>query len=668
MIYRRLNHIPDEPGTAVNVQVMVYGNMGENCGTGVAFTRNPANGDRELYGEWLINAQGEDVVAGIRTPGPVHGNDGAALERRFPGCYGNLLEYARLLEKHFGDMQDVEFTIESEKLWMLQTRSGKRTGPASLTMAVDMLDEGLIDEATALLRVEPEQISQLLRPVFDPEARRQAGVLAKGLNAGPGAASGRIALTPEKAEQMAASGPVILVREETSADDIAGIHCATGILTARGGMTSHAALVTRQMGRVCVVGCEALHIDPDGANLELGGKALREGDEISLDGFTGEVLAGALPTRPSPVLHSLQQGGEHPDLEKWNRIMSIAQDKARLRVRANADQPEQARLARALGAEGIGLCRTEHMFFGKKKIDTFRRMILADDEIHRREALRQLEDLQEEDFYGLFREMQGKPVVIRLLDPPLHEFLPVHQEETEHLAEVLGISVGEVGSRCDQLRESNPMLGHRGCRLGITHPAITKMQVRALVRAARRADADGCRVKPEIMVPLVGTVRELVLQREAIAAVLDEFEGETPQVKTGTMIELPAAALNAAEIAGEAAFFSFGTNDLTQTTLGMSRDDCGSFLGDYQRLDIYRTNPFSSIDRPTVGRLVQMAVENGRRARPGLVTGICGEHGGDPASVAFFHEAGLDYVSCSPLRVPVAWLAAARAALLDGEN
>ena len=671
VVYRKLNDIPDEWGTAVNVQAMVYGNMGDDCATGVAFSRDPATGEKRFYGEYLINAQGEDVVAGIRTPRPIE-----QLQGEMPDAYHQLVSICDTLESHYRDMQDIEFTIQRGKLWMLQCRVGKRTGFSAITIAVDMVREGLIDEQEALRRVEPDQLDQLLRPVFDVEEKRRAEhegrVLARGLNAGPGAASGKVVFNATDAESWADRGdPVILVRIETSPEDIRGMNAAVGILTARGGMTSHAALVARQMGKVCVAGCGELDIDYSARQMRVGDQVIAEGDYISIDGSTGEVMAGAIPTIPSEVLQVLLQksmSSEHSEVyQRYESLMAWADRNRRLKVRTNADQPDQSATARAFGAEGIGLCRTEHMFFEEDRIDSVREMILADDEAGRRKALARLLPIQRSDFIGIFEVMDGYPVTIRTLDPPLHEFLPHEDEAIGQLAAQTGVPVERYQRKLEDLREANPMLGHRGCRLGIAYPEITEMQARAIFEAASDCVKRGIKAIPEIMIPLVGHINELRLQAEVVRRTAREVQSETGvevDYQIGTMIELPRAALTAHEIAEEAEFFSFGTNDLTQTTFGLSRDDA-RFIPDYLHAEIWPEDPFVSIDGSGVGELVKIGVERGRATRDGMKVGICGEHGGDPASVEFCHGVDLDYVSCSPYRVPIACLAAARAALSD---
>jgi len=671
--YRKLNGIPDDWGTAVNVQTMVFGNMGPNSGTGVAFTRDPATGEKKPYGEFLMNAQGEDVVAGIRTPQPLE-----QLKEARPEIHAQLVSTFERLENHFKDMQDVEFTMQEERLWMLQTRTGKRTGFAAVRIAVDLVEEGLIDEKTALKRVEPEQLNHLLRPVFDPEEKRDAvfkesRLLAKGLNAGPGAASGKVVFSAPDAEEWKARGEtVILVRIETSPEDIRGMNAAVGILTARGGMTSHAALVARQMGKVCVAGCGALQINYEKAEMRVGETIIREGDIISIDGFTGEVITGKLNTRPSEVVEVLIEGTLKPDeslmFGKYAKLMSWADSHRKLKIRTNADQPDQSKNAIAFGAEGIGLCRTEHMFFGGDKITAMREMILASDKEGREKALAKLLPMQREDFMGIFRAMDGRPVTIRTLDPPLHEFLPHEEEKIAELAKTMGMDPDLLHAKIASLHESNPMLGHRGCRLGIFYPEITAMQARAIFEAACDVSREGVSVLPEIMIPVVFELRELQNQEEVVRRIADavfEEKGVRVEYLVGTMIELPRAAITADRIAETAEFFSFGTNDLTQTTLGISRDDAGTFLPRYIEMDIIPGDPFQSVDQTGVGELMKIGVKKGRTTRPNLKVGICGEHGGDPSSVEFCHAIGLDYVSCSPYRVPIARLSAARAVLND---
>jgi pyruvate,orthophosphate dikinase len=653
--YRRVNKIPDNLGTAVNVQAMVFGNMGNDSATGVAFTRNPSTGDPEIFGEYLVNAQGEDVVAGIRTPQPI-----SKLAQEMPEVYAQFHEIAKQLERHYKDMQDVEFTIERGKLWMLQTRTGKRTGAAAVKIAVDMVREGLIDKATAVQRVDPHALDQLLHPMIDPAARKDAQPLTVGLPASPGAASGKAVFDPDEAEELAKTGEkVILVRVETAPEDFHGMVAAQAILTARGGMTSHAAVVARGMGKPCVAGAGDLRINYAEQMMTVNGTVIRKGDWITLDGGSGEVFAGQMPT-------------VEPELSgDFATLMSWADEFRKLGVRANADIPRDARVARQFGAEGIGLCRTEHMFFEGDRIDAMREMILADTPEERRAALAKIEPLQQGDFEGLFREMAGLPVTIRTLDPPLHEFLPHDDEEIEALATKLGVDPKKVKARVESLREANPMLGFRGCRLGILYPEITEMQARAIFKAAVKVKSEGIDVYPEVMIPLVGYVSELKLQEEIVRRVASEVFAEAgievPYL-VGTMIELPRAALVADEIAQVAEFFSFGTNDLTQTTLGLSRDDSGRFLPIYVEKKLIPDDPFQTIDQRGVGQLVQIGTERGRSTRPNLKVGICGEHGGDPASVEFFHRVGLNYVSCSPYRVPIARLAAAQAALGEAKR
>ncbi len=670
--YRRLYDIPDDWGTAVNVQTMVYGNTGDESGTGVAFTRDPATGEDVFYGEFLVNAQGEDVVAGVRTPRPV-----SELKDAFPEVYEQLLEVRATLERELHDMQDFEFTVERGRLYMLQTRNGKRTGLAAIRIAVEMCDAGMITPEQALMRVQPDQLNQLLRPVFSRESRAQAvaegRVLAKGLAAGPGAATGVVAFNAGDAEALKARGEqVLLVRIETSPDDIRGMTVSEGILTARGGMTSHAALVARQMGKVCVAGCEALDIDYKERVIRVDGKVIKEGDWLSIDGFTGEVIEGRLDTRPSEVLQVLLEGSMKPEdsdtFRYYDHLMSWADAERQLLVRANADQPDQAAHAVAFGAQGIGLCRTEHMFFGGDRITAVREMILADDTAGRERALAKLLPMQRDDFAGIFRAMGERPVTVRTLDPPLHEFMPQTEAEQKRVAAALGISAAAVAAKVEELHEFNPMLGHRGCRLGIAYPEITAMQARAILEAACIVKKEGIDVHPEIMIPLVGNKKELQDQaavvRSTAAAVFAE-QGVTVDYLVGTMIEIPRAALTADKIAEEAEFFSFGTNDLTQMTFGVSRDDAGKFLPLYvsEEKSIWPEDPFASLDVDGVGQLVQIGIERGRGTRPELKIGICGEHGGDAASVKFCHGAGMNYVSCSPFRIPVARLAAAQAVI-----
>jgi pyruvate,orthophosphate dikinase len=668
--YRDLYRIPHDWGTAVNVQAMVFGNLGESSATGVAFTRDPATGERCFYGEFLVNAQGEDVVAGIRTPRPI-----AELRSVMPKAYAELQKVSRILEKHYKEMQDIEFTIEQSKLWMLQTRAGKRTGLAAVRIAVDMVEERIISKPEALLRIEPDHLNQLLRPIFGSEDKEQAAkegrFLAKGLPAGPGAATGRIVFHAEDAVTWSKKGErVVLCRVETSPDDIRGMEVAEGILTARGGMTSHAALVARQMGKVCVAGCESLQIDYRTRLMRVNDVSLREGDWISVDGSTGEVIRGEIRTLPSEVLRVLVSGDLEakgsPIYHRYAKLMKWADAARKLGVRTNTDQPDQAQLARAFGAEGIGLCRTEHMFFQGDRIQAVREMILADDESGRRRALAKLLPMQKEDFKGILAIMGSFPVTIRTLDPPLHEFLPKTEQEISQLAEVMGVPAELLHNKVTVLQEFNPMLGHRGCRLGISYPEITEMQARAIFEAACELRSEGKNPFPEVMIPLVGSRQELVAQRKIVEQVAKETMrsyGAKVRYLVGTMIELPRACLVADEIAEEAAFFSFGTNDLTQTCLGLSRDDAGKFLPTYVLDGLLPDDPFVSIDQQGVGALMRIAVVKGRKKNKQLEIGICGEHGGDPRSVKFCHEIGLDYVSCSPFRVPIAKLAAAQAAL-----
>ncbi len=670
--YRRMYGIPDDWGTAVNVQTMVYGNTGDESGTGVAFTRNPASGENEFYGEFLVNAQGEDVVAGVRTPRPA-----VELQEVWPEVYAQLMEIRQTLESELRDMQDFEFTIEKGRLFMLQTRNGKRTGLAAIRIAVDLCDQGLISPDEALMRIEPEQLNQLLRPIFGPDDKARAvaegRVKAKGLPAGPGAASGRVVFSAADAEAWAARGEqVLLVRDFTSPKDIRGMDAAQGILTAQGGMTSHAALVARQMGKVCIVGCGALDIDMKTRSFKADDATVAEGDWISIDGFTGEVILGQLETRPPEVLQVLLEKTMKPEesgsYRYYAEIMEWADKTRTLGVRTNADQPDQSSDAIAFGAEGIGLCRTEHMFFEGERIMTVREMILADDAAAREAALAKLLPMQRDDFAGIFRVMGERPVTVRTLDPPLHEFLPHDDVDTRETATALGIAADVVKAKVDDLHESNPMLGHRGCRLGIAYPEITAMQVRAILEAACLVQKEGQAVHPEIMIPLVGTKKELEHQEAVVREVAEKVfaeQGVTVDYLVGTMIEIPRAALTADQIAEVAEFFSFGTNDLTQMTLGVSRDDAGKFLPLYtsEALEIWPADPFATLDQEGVGQLVEIGIEKGRSTRPQLKVGICGEQGGDPETVKFCHRAKMDYVSCSPFRLPVARLAAAQAAI-----
>jgi len=652
IVYRRLNDIPSDWGTAVNVQSMVFGNMGNDSGTGVAFTRNPATGEKALFGEFLMNAQGEDVVAGIRTPQPI-----STLKETMPEVYNQFVEIAEKLEKHYKDMQDIEFTIERGKLYMLQTRNGKRTAQAALKVAVDLVAEGLIDEKTAVLRVDPKQLDQLLHPTFEPNALKAAKPVAKGLPASPGAASGKVYFTADEAIEAAKSRgeKVILVRTETSPDDIEGMSVAQGILTTHGGMTSHAAVVARGMGTACVVGCGDAKIDEQAKVMRIGDIEVHEGDYISIDGSTGNVYIGEIKTVTPEIT------GDFATLMRW------ADKYRKLKVKTNADIPRDAKVAVQFGAEGIGLCRTEHMFFDEDRIPAMREMIVSKTEEQRRKALEKLLPMQRSDFEGLFEVMGDFPVTIRLLDPPLHEFLPHKDEEIKELAENMGITFEELKSTVESLKEFNPMLGHRGCRLAVTYPEIAEMQTRAIIEAAinvkKRTGKD---VKPQIMIPLVGELKELKYLKDIIVKVADEVIKENNvEIKylVGTMIEVPRAALTADQIAKEAEFFSFGTNDLTQMTFGFSRDDAGKFLETYYEKKIYEFDPFAKLDQEGVGKLVEMGTKLGRQTRPDLEVGICGEHGGDPSSIEFCHKVGLDYVSASPYRVPIARLAAAQAAI-----
>lgn len=690
--YRKIYGIPDDLGTAVNVQMMVFGNFGEDSGTGVGFTRNPATGEKEIFGEFLINAQGEDVVAGIRTPMHI-----TELRNVLPEVYEQLMEIAHKLERHYRDMQDFEFTVERGKLYMLQTRTGKRTGMAALRIAVDMVDEGLITEKEAVLRVEPSALEQVLHPMFDPAERAKHEPVAKGLNASPGAASGRAVFTPEDAVEWTKRGDkVILVRPETSPDDIAGMSVAQGILTSTGGMTSHAAVVGRQMGKPAVVGCGDIKVNENEKKFEVKGQVVKEGDWVSIDGTTGEVFLAKLPTVPSEIIQVVMGKMKKKEAKLYSyfeRLLIWADKYRKLGVRANADTPRDARIARVFGAEGIGLARTEHMFFAEERLPIMQKMILAETEEERREALSKLLPMQREDFYGLLKEMRGYEVTIRLLDPPLHEFLPKREElvqeiarkkrileamefEAEHSEDARKIveeleaeleRLNNLLARVEELHEFNPMLGHRGCRLGITYNEITEMQARAIFEAAARLIKEGEKIHPEVMVPLVGHIKEIEDQKRVIdrvaKEVMEEY-GVEIDYRVGTMIEVPRAALTADQVASVAEFFSFGTNDLTQMTFALSRDDAGKFLNIYLDKEIWPKDPFQTLDRDGVGSLMKIAVEKGRAARQDLKVGICGEHGGDPDSIDFCHEIGLDYVSASPYRIPVARLAAARAALV----
>jgi pyruvate, orthophosphate dikinase len=668
--YRELYGIPHNWGTAVNVQAMVFGNLGDNCATGVAFTRDPATGEKRFYGEFLTNAQGEDVVAGIRTPRPI-----GELSQVLPTAARELQRICGLLERHYRDMQDIEFTIENGKLWMLQTRTGKRTGFAAVRIAVDMVGERVISKNEALIRIEPDQLNQLLRPIFDQQtkekAHKQGYLLGKGLPAGPGAATGRVVFHADDAVEWKKRGErVVLCRIETSPNDIRGMDAAQGVLTARGGMTSHAALVARQMGKVCVAGCEVLQIDYAARTLKVDRAVLKEGDWISIDGSTGEVFKGEIQTLPSEVLQVLVAGSLDPKkswiYQQFAKLMNWADAVRTLGVRTNADQPDQAAIAKAFGSEGIGLCRTEHMFFQGDRIQAVREMILADDETGRRRALAKLLPMQKQDFKSILDIMGSLPVTIRTLDPPLHEFLPKSDDEVVELAQVMGVPVEVLRNKVNVLQEFNPMLGHRGCRLGISYPEITEMQAQAIFEAACELRREGKNPFPEVMIPLVSSRQELHEQRTIVERIAKETQksyGVKVRYLVGTMIELPRACMVADEIAEEAEFFSFGTNDLTQTCLGLSRDDAGKFLPSYVLQGLLPADPFVSIDQDGVGALMRIAVTKGRKKRRKLEMGICGEHGGDPKSVAFCHAVGLNYVSCSPYRVPVAKLAAAQAAL-----
>ncbi|MFT7088019.1 MAG: pyruvate,orthophosphate dikinase [Rickettsiales bacterium] len=662
--YRSLNSIPESWGTAVNIQSMVFGNMGDDCATGVAFTRNPSTGDKNFYGEYLINAQGEDVVAGIRTPQNItkkdrveSGSELLSMEESMPEIYGQLVDAYKKLELHYKDMQDIEFTVQNNKLWMLQTRSGKRSAASAIKIAVDMVAEGLIDKNEAIKRIDPESLDQLLHPRLDPKAQVQ--IIAKGLPASPGAASGIVVFSSADAEKISAQEKVILVRIETSPEDIKGMHVSEGILTARGGMTSHAAVVARGMGTPCVSGAPNLQIDVAGKFFMAGGIKVCEGELITINGSTGEVILGAVPTLK-------------PNLsEDFKTLMGWADNVRKLKVRTNAETVLDCKTALDFGAEGIGLCRTEHMFFSEDRIVAVRQMILSEDTAGRKDALAKLLPMQRADFEGIFRIMVGLPVTIRLLDPPLHEFLPHKESEIAEVAKVVGVEIGYVKRRMMQLKEENPMLGHRGCRLGISYPEIYEMQARAIFEAAANVKKEtGQEVLLEIMIPLVVSKKEVEILRKLIVKVENEVEevsGEKLNYMVGTMIELPRAALMAGQIADEAEFFSFGTNDLTQTTFGLSRDDSGNFLPHYQKAGIFEKDPFAQLDQEGVGQLIEIAAERGRKTRPDLKLGICGEHGGNPSSIYFCHNIGLDYVSCSPYRVPIARLAAARAAL-NSEN
>ena len=656
-VYRRDNDIPYSWGTAVNVQSMAFGNMGDDCGTGVAFTRNPATGEKKLMGEFLTNAQGEDVVAGVRTPMPID-----QMAEKFPEAYAQFVDVCKTLEDHYRDMQDMEFTVEHGKLYMLQTRNGKRTAPAALKIACDLVDEGMISEQQAVAMIDPRNLDTLLHPQFDPKALKATEPVGKALPASPGAACGKIVFNAEDAKEWAARGEkVVLVRLETSPEDIEGMKAAQGILTVRGGMTSHAAVVARGMGKCCVSGCGAINMDEANKQFTLAGKTYHEGDWMSLDGSTGNIYDGAMPTVDANV------GGD------FGRIMAWADKFRRLKVRTNADTPADAARARSLGAQGIGLCRTEHMFFDGDRIAAIREMICSDTKEQREKALAKLLPMQQGDFEGIYEAMEGCPVTIRFLDPPLHEFVPTEEADIELLAKDMGKTVADIKAIIASLHEFNPMMGHRGCRLAVTFPEIAAMQTRAVIKAALNVNAahPDWNIIPEIMIPLVGEVKELKYVKDVVVKTADEIISSVKsdmKYKVGTMIEIPRAALTADEIAKEADFFSFGTNDLTQMTFGFSRDDAGKFLGAYYDKKIYENDPFAKLDQVGVGKLVKMAAKMGRETRPDLHLGICGEHGGDPSSVEFCHKVGLDYVSCSPFRVPIARLAAAQAAIKEQQN
>ncbi|MCI8717600.1 MAG: pyruvate, phosphate dikinase [Lachnospiraceae bacterium] len=658
IVYRRMNDIPGDWGTAVNVQTMVFGNKGDTSGTGVAFTRNPSTGEKGIFGEYLLNAQGEDVVAGVRTPQPI-----TTLQEAMPEVYKQFMELAQNLENHFHDMQDMEFTIEEGKLYFLQTRNGKRTAPAAIKIACDLVDEGQITEEEAVCRIEAKSLDQLLHPTFVPEALKAGEVIGSALPASPGAAAGKVYFTADEAKAAGKGGRgerVILVRLETSPEDIEGMHAAQGILTVRGGMTSHAAVVARGMGTCCVSGCGEIKIDEEAKEFSLGGYTFHEGDYISLDGTTGKIYKGDIETKEAEI------GGN------FGRIMGWADKYRKLLVRTNADTPADTQKAVELGAEGIGLCRTEHMFFGEDRIPKFRRMILSDTVEQREEALKAIGEFQKADFKAMYEVLEGKPMTVRYLDPPLHEFVPTEEEDIKALADDMGLTVAEVKSRCDALHEFNPMMGHRGCRLAVTYPEIAKMQTRAIMEAAIEVKNEkGYDIVPEIMIPLVGEKKELKYVKDVVVEVAEAVKKEKNsdiEYHIGTMIEIPRAALTADQVAEEAEFFSFGTNDLTQMTFGFSRDDAGKFLDSYYQAKIYESDPFAKLDQTGVGQLVKMAAEKGRATRPDIKLGICGEHGGDPSSVEFCHKIGLNYVSCSPFRVPIARLAAAQAAICNREE
>ena len=653
IVYRRMNDIPGDWGTAVNVQAMVFGNMGETSGTGVAFTRNPSTGEKGIYGEYLINAQGEDVVAGVRTPQPI-----SKLAEDLPECYKQFMEIANKLENHYKDMQDMEFTIQEGKLYFLQTRNGKRTAPAAINIACDLVDEGMIDEKEAVLRIEAKSLDQLLHPTFDKDSLKAGEVIGEALPASPGAAAGKVVFTAEEAKELGKGGKgerVVLVRLETTPEDIEGMVAAQGILTVRGGMTSHAAVVARGMGTCCVSGCGDIKMNEEAKEFELGGYTFHEGDYISLDGTTGKIYKGDIKTVEASVSGN------------FGRIMAWADKYRTLKVRTNADNPRDTKNAVHLGAEGIGLCRTEHMFFDEERIPKIRKMILSETVEAREAALNELIPFQKGDFKAMYKELKGLPMTVRYLDPPLHEFLPTEEEDIKALANDMGVTVEHLKSKCADLHEFNPMMGHRGCRLAVTYPEIAKMQTRALMEAAIEVKAeDGYDIVPEIMIPLVGEKKELKFVKDVVVEVAEQVKkekGSDIEYHIGTMIEIPRAALLANEVAEEAEFFSFGTNDLTQMTFGFSRDDAGKFLDAYYKSKIYESDPFAKLDQNGVGQLVKMAVEKGRATRPNIKLGICGEHGGEPSSVEFCHNVGLTYVSCSPFRVPIARLAAAQAAL-----
>ena len=653
IVYRRMNDIPGDWGTAVNVQAMVFGNMGETSGTGVAFTRNPSTGEKGIYGEYLINAQGEDVVAGVRTPQPI-----SKLAEDLPECYKEFMELAHKLENHYRDMQDMEFTIQEGKLYFLQTRNGKRTAPAAIQIACDLVDEGMIDEKEAVLRIDAKSLDQLLHPTFDKDSLKAGEVIGQALPASPGAAAGKVVFTAEEAKELGKGGKgerVVLVRLETTPEDIEGMVAAQGILTVRGGMTSHAAVVARGMGTCCVSGCGEIKINEEAKQFELGGYTFHEGDYISLDGTTGKIYKGDIKTVEASVSGN------------FGRIMAWADKYRALKVRTNADNPRDTRNAVHLGAEGIGLCRTEHMFFEEDRIPKIRKMILAETVEAREAALNELIPFQKGDFKAMYKELKELPMTVRYLDPPLHEFLPTEEEDIIALAKDMGVTVEHLKNKCAELHEFNPMMGHRGCRLAVTYPEIARMQTRALMEAAIEVkEEEGYNIVPEIMIPLVGEKKELKFVKDVVIEVAEQVKkekGSDMQYHIGTMIEIPRAALLANEIAEEAEFFSFGTNDLTQMTFGFSRDDAGKFLDSYYKTKIYESDPFAKLDQKGVGQLVKMAVEKGRSTRPDIKLGICGEHGGEPSSVEFCHNIGLSYVSCSPFRVPIARLAAAQAAI-----